>query len=188
MLGDAYISKLYGRAKSYSVRWEHSIEQEDYAEWKAKKALKNFSKSLRSRLDKRTKKIYHSVVFYSIKDDYKKYRELFYKDKKIVTEALLLKLKPLAIAVWFMDDGNLYYNGNICHLTLSVNGFDEESKGRIIDYFKKTYDINFKRSQNAIRLTSIKEVKKFESIFKKYYHNTMMHKTLEYQKLKYKKT
>ena len=136
LLGDATIPKLIGKRKTYRIEWEHCLEQEEYALWKAENSLNNFSFSRRSRLDNRTNRIYNSIVFYSTKDNYQDYRELFYIDNKAVTQHILDMLEPLGIAVWFMDDGNLYYNGNICHLTLSVNGFNEESVNRIINYFQ----------------------------------------------------
>lgn len=185
LLGDAYIGKLQGRSKSYSIGWEHCLEQEEYALWKAENSLNNFSFSKRSRLDNRTNRVYNSIVFYSTKDNYQEYRELFYLENKEVSDEVLNRLEPLGIAVWFMDDGNLYYNGNICHLTLSVNGFSEESINRIISYFQNKYNISFKKSGKAIRLTSVKQIELFESFFKEYYHDSMNYKTLQFNKNKY---
>ena len=185
LLGDATIPKLIGKRKTYRIEWEHCLEQEEYALWKAENSLNNFSFSRRSRLDNRTNRIYNSIVFYSTKDNYQDYRELFYIDNKAVTQHILDMLEPLGIAVWFMDDGNLYYNGNICHLTLSVNGFNEESVNRIINYFQNKYDILFKKIGKAIRLTSVKQVELFESFFKQYYHESMQYKTLEFNKNKH---
>lgn len=187
LLGDATIGKLQGRAKSYKIAWEHSLTQKDYALWKAENCLNNYSIYKRNRLDSRTGKIYNSIIIYSRIDDYLYYRELFYPyGVKQVSNSLLNMLTPLAIAVWFMDDGNLYYNGNICHLTLSINGFNEESKNNIIQYFKDKYDINFKLHQKAIRLTSVREVQKFELYFAHLYHESMNYKKLCYLKQKHK--
>lgn len=187
LLGDAFIGKLQARSKSYSIKWEHSKKQKEYAIWKAKSCLDNYSFCERSRLDNRTNKTYHSIICYSRVDDYKDYRELFYPNGvKEVSDLILSMLTPLAIAVWFMDDGNLYYNGNNCHLTLSVNGFDDNSKNRIIKYFKDKYDINFKINQKAIRITSVKEVEKFELHFASLYHESMNYKKLFYTKQKHK--
>ena len=185
LLGDAYIGKLQGRSKTYSIAWEHCLEQEEYALWKAENSLNNFSFSRRSRLDSRTNRIYNSIVFYSTKDNYQEYKELFYSENKQVSQDILNKLQPLSIAIWFMDDGNLFYNGNICHLTLSVNGFDEESVDRIINYFQNKFGILFKKIGRAIRLTSVRQVELFESFFKEYYHKSMNYKTLQFNKNKY---
>jgi mannitol/fructose-specific phosphotransferase system IIA component len=95
-------------------------------------------------------------------------------------------LEPMAIAVWYMDDGCLYYNGNICHLILAVDNFNDEEIQLIINYFKTKFDINFKQSRKQIRLTSIKEVVKFESFFKESYHHSMLYKTLDFKKLEHK--
>ena len=84
-----------------------------------------------------------------------------------------------------MDDGSMYYNGNICHLTLSVNGFDEESVDRIINYFQNKFGILFKKIGRAIRITSVKQVELFESYFKQFYHESMLYKTLQFQKEKH---
>ncbi len=188
LLGDAFIGKLQARSKSYSIKWEHSQKQRNYASWKAESCLDNYSFCERSRLDNRTNSTYHSIICYSRVDDYKNYRDLFYPNGlKEVSDIILGMLTPLAIAVWFMDDGNLYYNGNNCHLTLSVNGFNDESKDRIIKYFKDKYDINFKKNQKAIRVTSVKEVKKFELHFANLYHESMNYKKLFYAKQEHKK-
>ena len=185
LLGDAYIGKLQGRSKTYSIGWEHCLEQEEYALWKAENSLDNFSFSRRSRLDYRTNKTYNSIVFYSTKNNYQYYRELFYLEDKEVSDEILDRLQPLGVAVWFMDDGNLYYNGNTCHLTLSVNGFNEESVDRIINFFKSKFDIHFKKTGKAIRITSVKQVELFESYFKQFYHESMLYKTLQFQKEKH---
>jgi recombination protein RecA len=182
LLGDASISKLINRRKKYSIRWEHCLKQKEYAIWKAENSLDHFSIYERTRFDNRTKKKYTSITCYSIIDDYLKYRKLFYNEKKIITDEILNLLEPLAIAVWYMDDGSLYYNGNNCHLTLAVNSFDAEEVELIINYFKNKFDINFKYNKKQIRLTSVKEVLKFESFFKRFYHPTMEYKTLEVKK------
>lgn len=137
----------------------------------------------RSRFDSRTGNTYHSVVIYSTVDDYKHYRELFYPNGiKEISNIILEMLTPLSIAVWFMDDGSLYYNSNNCHLTLAIDGFTEESKEMIVKYFKDKYNIHFKIHQKRIRLTSVKEILKFESFFASLYHSSMEYKTLKYSK------
>lgn len=185
LLGDANIPKLIGKRKTYIISWEHCLEQEEYAIWKAENSLNNYSMYRRSRLDNRTNKIYNSITCYSRKDNYQYYRNLFYNTTKEVSQEILDLLQPLAIAVWFMDDGNLYYNGNSCHLTLSVNGFNEESVDRIIEYFGSKYNILFKKTGKAIRLTSVRQVELFERYFKEYYHNSMKYKTLQFKKEEY---
>lgn len=186
LLGDATIASLRNRRKSYSIRWEHSLKQKEYAIWKAENSLENFSIYVRERFDKRTNKTYESITCYSTKDNYQKYRDLFYTDKKVITKDVLDMLEPLGVAVWFMDDGSLYYNGNNCHLNIAVDSFTENEIDLIIDFFKTRFDINFKKNRKQIRLTSVKEVTKFEKMFKPFYHDSMIYKTLEHQKTNHK--
>ena len=185
LLGDAFIGKLSSRAKSYSIKWEHSLEQEEYALWKAENSLDNYSVYKRERLDKRTNKLYKSIVCSSTKDDYKYYRELFYKDKKEVSLKILNELNSLGITIWYLDDGNIYYNGNNCHLTLAVNGFSNFSKDLIIQWFKDNYDINFKLTGKAIRLTSKKDCLKFMKIIEPNIIESMKYKLLSEAELKH---
>lgn len=184
LLGDAYIGKLKNRGKTYRIEWEHCLKQESYAIWKADNSLNNYSIFKRSRLDDRTNKTYSSIKCYSIKEDYRYYRELFYKNKKEVSLEILNKLKPLGIAVWYMDDGSLYYNGSICHLNLAINGF--ENRDLIINWFKTNYDLNFKSSGKSIRLTSKKECEKFMNVIKDYIHEDLKYKLLSEALLNYK--
>jgi hypothetical protein len=184
ILGDASISKPKGKRNYSSISWQHSYLQKEYAIWKADNSLNNYSVHERDRFDKRTNKIYSSFTCYSIKDNYINYRKLFYNDKKEVSESILNQLKPLGLAVWYMDDGNLYYNSNNCHLTLATNCF--ENSQFIIDWFDKNYNLKFKKTGAAIRLTSKKECEKFMKIVKNYIHPTMSYKTLEAVLLKYK--
>lgn len=183
LLGDATVAKS---GKTKRIAWEHSMAQKEYAIWKGESSLKNYSIYERSRLDSRTNNTYHSITVYSTTDNYEVYRNLFYSNgKKEVSNLILELLTPLAIAVWFMDDGNLYYNGNNCHLTLSVNGFNEQSVDRIINYFSSKYGILFKKKGRALRITSVEQVKLFESIFAPWYHHSMEYKTLQFNKQKY---
>lgn len=187
LLGDASIEKLSSRRKTYSIRWEHCLEQWQYALWKAENSLDNYSTYQRSRLDSRTGNTYHSITYYSTKDNYQEYRELFYGEEKQVSQIVLDRLEPLGIAVWFMDDGSMYYNGNNCHLILSVNGFNEESRDRIITYFSTKYGINFKKTVGgAIRITSKRECELFMNIVEEHIHEEMKYKTLSNTLLKYK--
>ena len=86
-----------------------------------------------------------------------------------------------------MDDGNMYYNGNNCHLNLAVNGFNDESVENIILYFNNEYNINFKKTGKAIRVTSVRESKLFMDIVEKYIPKFMKRKTLNYQRKRHNK-
>jgi hypothetical protein len=180
LLGDANIYKHKNRDQ-YTFSFTQS--NKDYAVWKATQTGLPFYVYERDRFDKRTGRTYHTVdiCLKLDKSNKKNYYNLFYAEKKVVSEEVLCKLTPEAISIWYMDDGSLYYNGNNCHLTLCVDAFSEEEKDLIIQYFKSNYDINFKRSQARIRLTSVKETKKFMRIVQQYVPECMKYKLLEEQ-------
>lgn len=183
-MGDASIGKIYNKSKTLRISWEHCRKQEEYAIWKAKKMGIEYSIYRRDRLDKRTGKIYESTTVYSTGIDFSFYRNLFYPNgKKITTQDILGGLTPASIAVWYCDDGNMYYNRKNCHLTIAIHKFSD--KNEIISYFKKKWDLNFKQNSGSIRLTSCEQVKKFEKIFKRFYPKCMDYKTLDFQKEKY---
>ncbi len=101
LLGDAY---LYPNG---TLQIEHSVSQADYVRWKYERLADIVGRPpvVVERLDVRTNRIYRSTRFYT-KAVLKAYRDLFYRDRrKIVPTNVGELLDPLAVSVWFMDDG-----------------------------------------------------------------------------------
>jgi hypothetical protein len=101
LLGDAY---LY---QNGTLQIEHCLEQAEYTFWKYEKLKSIAGKrpTIVERYDLRTEKTYRSMRFYT-KAVLKDFRTCFYEDRrKIIPNELGEMLDPLAIAVWFMDDG-----------------------------------------------------------------------------------
>lgn len=171
LLGDAWIPPLKGNAKNHSIWWTHKIDHEEYALWKANNIGIKYYTYYRKRYDKRTNNSHESITVYTTTDSrLENYRKLFYIDnKKIVTDEILNMLTPEAIAIWYCDDGNLYINKRTgYHLTLSIDGYTSEEKDIIKLYFKNKYELNFKNTQERIRITSKPQVCKFMELFSKY--------------------
>lgn len=183
LLGDAWIQK-----QKYSYNFAFEQVSKEYALWKADKINLPYKFFERDRFDKRTNKTYHSCVVYFNKNKSlkKEYYNLFYTSKKKVSLEILDKLDDEGVCIWFLDDGNTYYNSNNCHIKLAVNGFVEDERNLIIKWFKDKYDLNFKHSQKAIRLTSKIECEKFMDIVEKYIPNCMEYKKLSVAINKYK--
>ena len=101
LLGDAY---LYPNG---TLQIEHGIDQAAYVHWKygvLKALVGKEPKGVRC-ADGRTGKVYCSVRFYT-RAVLKEFRSLFYAEgRKVVPEEIAEMLDPLALAVWFMDDG-----------------------------------------------------------------------------------
>lgn len=102
VLGDGY---LYPNGR---LQIEHQEKFKSYVLWKYK-TLQSVVSGIPKRcvrFDKRTSKEYVSWRFYT-KTVFQEYRNCFYPNgKKVVPEEIFqLLVSPLALAVWFMDDG-----------------------------------------------------------------------------------
>lgn len=183
-----WIQKFKNKINSYTIAFQQS--EYLYSKWKAEMCSIPYTLTKRKRFDKRTLKYYYvySVYLKLNKDLKKDLYSSFYFPKKEVSVELLNSLSDLSLTIWYLDDGNMYYNGNNCHLTLAVNGFNDNSKDNIIQFFKNKYNLNFKKSGGAIRITSRKEVEIFMKIVSKFIPKCMIRKTLTFQMQKYDKT
>jgi sRNA-binding regulator protein Hfq len=101
LLGDAY---LYPNG---TLQIEHSLDQASYVWWKYEK-LRGIAGKLPTavqRYDARYSKTYQSLRFYT-RAVLKELRFEFYRDRRKVIPARIVEwFDPLALAVWFMDDG-----------------------------------------------------------------------------------
>lgn len=181
-MGDAYMIKVKNRPGSFSFLFKQS--NYDYAKWKAEQTGYKYTMKEYSYIDSRTNKSYpHMLVNLTIDKDIKKYiYNLFYTPIKEVNIEVLSKINDIGLSIWYMDDGNMFYNGKNCHLTLSTNGFSLSSISLIISWFKEKYSLEFKLNKNkSIRLTSRRECEKFMSIVEQYIPICMEYKKLSFQ-------
>jgi recombination protein RecA len=104
-LGDGYLTPLAGKSKKSAVDIKGDNKNLSYLRWLHKK-LKPIGVS-----ELKPKKNYHQHRFYTKRtEEIGKLRKLFYPDgKKIIPKGIKRLLTPLALAVWYQDDGNLDY-------------------------------------------------------------------------------
>ena len=165
LLGDGTLSKS---GKNYRLRIEHNSKHREYVEWKY-----NWLKRL-CISPIQVVSVHSSVRFGTIgHPEITKLRETWYlKTKQIVSD---LKLTPMMIAVWFMDDGS--NNGN--NLTLNTHSFSIEDQNTIIDFLKEKYSINPKlvkdRHKWKISIGNY-DYEKFISITTPYVPKSMIYK------------
>ena len=108
ILGDGHLERLYtptlGRLKV-----EHSHKQKDYVDW----LYKEFRNWVRSKPRMRNVNVFGNTYLNYGFSTYGhrllgEFKERFYKrKKKIVPDDLEKDITPLALAVWFMDDGSV---------------------------------------------------------------------------------
>lgn len=174
LLGDSCIVRT---RKTFWMTIAHGGKQEEYARWKMEglQSLKpRFYKY--NRPDKRTNKSYVQIQIHTRSHPLfnKIQNEIYSNGNKQPTVDYLNRLSPLAIAVWYCDDGNLYQNRDSNHLTLAIDAFKD--KQMIVDFFKTKYNLNFHPNRTNIRLVNKKEINKFFSVFGKHIPSCMKYK------------
>ena len=145
LLGDGYLRPTNSGSDhhSYALSLCHGEKQLEYLKWKYEE-LKNFvtmehfivnTRSFRGNAP--------TYAFNTISHPFlNEAHGICYSaaGKKDITQAWLEQLSPLALAVWYLDDGSL--NQRYHTIVLCTNSFSREGQLLAIDYFKNTYDIH----------------------------------------------
>ena len=131
MLGDGYITKK-GR-----IQIEQSKRQGEYIQWK----YSNLKRILSTNLLSATRKRVPDIITYSYRFWTKQYfhswRELFYPAGiKIIPAGIISLLSPLALAVWFMDDGFLRKKDAV---GIATETFSEKELTELVQEFFRQY-------------------------------------------------
>lgn len=167
LLGDAYLTKL-GK-----IQIEQSDKQRDYINWKYQELASISYSSPKEvvRFEKSDNRITKSLRFWT-RQYFRSWRDKFYQgNRKIFPKDLLNRITPLAIAIWYMDDG--CYQRFDC--TLSTESFDLESRGQLIEKLRSFKIEAIPRGKGKIRIRSSSLVKFFELV-KPYIHQSMLYK------------
>lgn len=130
-------------------RCSHSLKQWEYLEWKKNliQRLFNYPLDIKKVIVSAGGKRY--PVCSLVTRVHPRLTQIFrmmYKDKKkIVTNDILNRLTPLALAIWYMDDGFLGINRKKQWkvVGLSTNSFSYEENCLIRDWFNEKYSILF---------------------------------------------
>ncbi len=108
ILGDSHVEK---NGKFCRVRFDHSIKQLPYLEWKRERLFPYSAPlSLYQVYDKRTGKVYKRARFNTYTTLlFNPYRDLFYQGGKKILPLNIESLlhSSLALAIWYLDDGSL---------------------------------------------------------------------------------
>ena len=172
LLGDSYFNK-----KRKIIRFSHSIKQKEYLEWKFSKFKKEDVHGLYRR---NYKEVYVNYSFEIINKQNENremyeflYKHLYANDgRKKISLRYLKELSPLALAVWWMDDGHLSVHHGNRYGKLCTHCFNYEENILIQKYFKAKWDISVDIKQEKGKYYFIKlnvtELKKLISIIYTY--------------------
>lgn len=144
LLGDAH-AETRTNGKTYRVKIEHGISQKKYVDW-----LYSELKSLTAsppRIKKQIirEKSYKKCWFQTISSgSFRFYAAQFYQGKKKVVPKLIHRwLTPLALAVWFMDDGSIKSSKHSAKI-INTQSFSIEDVNRLIKVLEQLYGVKAK--------------------------------------------
>ena len=179
LLGDGHMESVNDRV--FRLKVEHSIKQKDYVDWLWRE-LKNWThsppkKRIRTSLGK--KLIAYGFTTYT-SGKLRFYRQQFYKDGKKVIPRLIHKfLDPLALAIWFMDDGSKKSSKHKSYVIHSLGYTKKELQiltGVLDDKFKIKAGLH-KQRNNSFRIYIYSEsAHEFRKLIEPYVHKTMQYK------------
>ena len=153
LLGDGHLETQNNR-KTYRLKIEHSLKQMLYVEWFANE----FQEWIHTPPKKRSRMVtlhgkiasYDRIGFATLSSGaFRFFAQQFYPSNginKVVPKLIHRWLSPLALAVWFMDDGSIKSNR---HRTVFLNthGFSDADLERLQEALKQNYGI-----QTSIRV------------------------------------
>ena len=170
LLGDGYLRIVPGRKNAF-LEVNHSISEKAYVDWKHRK-LKDLVKSPPKARKGKDKRIAYRFFTRQHPEMTKFYQEFYQDREKIIPN---LKLDPLMIAVWFMDDGSKSYHTYY----LNTQRFNHSSQKRLIQILRRQYGIesSLNRDKNYHRIR-IKQnsAKKFKKLIQNHIIPTMEYK------------
>lgn len=180
LLGDSYIQptgKLNAR-----LRFEHSFNQFDYLVWKAKFFRTKFlgQPKILSRFNPKFGKTYKYVRWQSSSClEFGEARRLFYEaNKKIIPNNIdsLITL-PIAVAIWFMDDGYLYRKDKLAYIYLpKVTDFQQLLLLKMLKQNFQLLPVVKTKKGNAFLFFNVVETKKLLNIIKPFVPSCMSYK------------
>lgn len=147
VLGDGHIQKTQSKTNLCRLRINHSTKQKAYLDWK----YSYFASICPSEPKKEAKE--ESYRFYTYyRDDLIFYHDMFYEKnqtdhyRKKIDPSLISFLKtPLALAVWYLDDGS--FRGNFEAARIATNSFSLEE----IRILQEILRINFSIPSHIVK-------------------------------------
>ncbi len=138
LLGDGHF-ETQDQGKTYRLKIEHQRAQKDYLEW----LYEQFKEWVGNGIQHRIKKNGREYVLFNTYShgSFRFYAQQFYVNRKKVIPKLIKKLlDPIALAVWYMDDGSWKSNHHNTFIIHTV-GFVKKDLERIQDALKENFEL-----------------------------------------------
>jgi recombination protein RecA len=188
IMGDGSLSKPV-RADDESARFRmgHSVKQSAYLDWKVS-MLQNIPHSRTA-----NKKAAEFADFTPLAELAELQRAVYFGDgKKYLSWDYLKALTPLALAVWYMDDGSFTVRskgvqqrteGGSGRIEICLEAMSSETRDRVVDYLRDTHELDVKLTVRGARQISVLQFTtaasaRFQEIVAPYVHPSMEYKLL----------
>jgi recombination protein RecA len=187
LMGDAHLAPNLRGRHGVRFRMGHGAKQVEYLDWKAS-LLGNVPQS--RRVDAR------GAAFVDVTPlpELGELREVMYwgDGKKHLTEEYLKALSPLALAIWYMDDGHFAMRskgaqqrteGGSGRIEICVEAMSEGSRQRLASYLRDTHGVDCRVAPRGRRAKSVLTMttagtRAFQELVAPYVHPSMEYKLL----------
>ena len=156
MLGDGCL-ETQNRGRTYRLKIEQSLSHKDYVDWLYQRLHKLVLTEPREKNKRIGEKVYRNYGFQTIScGSLRFFAHQFYDQnskKKKIPKTIRKLLTPLALAVWFMDDGQVKSRR---HRALMINGqcFSNSSLGLLQSALRDKFGIEttLKKERTGYRI------------------------------------
>ncbi len=182
ILGDGSIPKIDSTGKNYRMTFGHGHKQEEYLKWKHN-FLEDYllSGAINKRVVKSNRYKSGECISYHFKSKtnpiFTEFRNLYYKDKKVLNDDIK-NIDEFALAIWYMDDGNISRPKNKkAHIELNTQSFSVDEINLLVNLLKDKWNIRSARMSysNIIRI-SVLDCQRFLDIIEPYKINCLNYK------------
>ena len=145
LLGDGCL-ETQNRGRTYRLKIEHSIKQKGYTEW-LYQVFQSWVNDVPKEKRKLVKGKTYTNYYFQTRSvgDFRFYGQIFYDQnrRKSIPQFIAKLLTPLALAVWFMDDGSAKSKQHKA-LILNTQCFSKRELKVLIDALDQKFDVEAK--------------------------------------------
>lgn len=178
LLGDGCLETANG--KTYRLKFQHGWSQKAYVDWLYEELQDIASSFPKIKYQKVNNKEYVKYWFNtSYTPSLRFYAHQFYRNRrKIVPKFIVRWLTPLAVAIWFMDDGSI--KSKDCRARyINTQCYDDVSLKMLQEAFEKNYHIKTtlrKQLEGKQIYIPSSEISKFYNVISDYIIPSMKYK------------
>lgn len=179
LLGDGHLETM-NQGRTYRLKIEHSIKQMEYVDWLYSQFKELVPGEVYTKTRQSNGKNYTSYGFttYSL-GSLRFYGKQFYKDKtRVVPKMINSFLDPLALAVWFMDDGS-YKSAKHKTYIIHAVGYTRSELELLSKILQSKFglDVRVHRQYDKYRLyVASSSAQKFKELIERYIIPSMKYK------------